>query len=63
MPSITIGGRIEVRNVTAVVLDLPGTLDGRGLLGLNVLGRLNMQIDSERSQLILTSGRSRRRRR
>ena len=63
VPSITIGGRIEVRNVTAVVLDLPGTLDGRGLLGLNVLGRLNMQIDSERSQLILTSGRSRRRRR
>ena len=63
VPSLTIGGQIEVNNVIAVVLDLPGTLDGKGLLGLNVLGQLNMQIDSQRSRLILNSGRSRRRRR
>lgn len=60
LPWLTIAGKITVTKVTAVVIDLPGALANKGLLGLNVLQRLNMQIDSRRSQLILWADRRRR---
>jgi clan AA aspartic protease (TIGR02281 family) len=59
IPEITIGS-IRVAAVRAVVLDLPGQLAGKGLLGLNVLRRLNMRLDSERGRLILQERRARR---
>ncbi len=62
LPWILVAGKIKVTNVKAVVLDLAGRLANKGLLGLNVLGRLNMQIDSRRSRLILWQGGGRRRR-
>ncbi|MEE9127681.1 MAG: retropepsin-like aspartic protease, partial [Planctomycetota bacterium] len=61
LPSLRLGPRIHLRKVRAAVLDLPGKdLAGTGLLGLNVLQRLDMQIDSENSQLILKQPRKRR---
>ena len=60
LPWLTIAGKIKVTKVKVVVLDLPGTLANKGLLGLNVLQRLNMQIDSRRSRLILWAGRRQR---
>ena len=59
LPSLVIG-QIEVKNVQAVVLDLPDSLAGKGLLGLNVLQRLNMEIDSQNGVLVLRQGRERR---
>lgn len=59
LPSLVIG-QIEVKNVQAVVLDLPDSLAGKGLLGLNVLQRLNMEIDSQNGMLVLKQGRERR---
>ncbi len=50
-----------MRGVDAVVINIPG-LEGRGLLGLNVLQPLNMQIDSENKVLILRRPKGRRRR-
>ncbi len=52
LPWISIGS-IRVNKVKVVLMDLPGSLAGKGLLGLNVLRRLNMQIDNENSQLLL----------
>ncbi len=46
-------GTLVVRNTHAVALDLPGTLAGKGLLGMNVLQRLDVHIDSARSVLVL----------
>jgi aspartyl protease family protein len=46
-------GSLRIPKVHAVVLDLPGDLHGMGLLGMNVLGRLNLQIDSATGRLIL----------
>lgn len=46
-------GSITVTHITAASLDLPGTLAGKGLLGMNVLRRLNMQIDNARDVLVL----------
>jgi clan AA aspartic protease (TIGR02281 family) len=60
LESLTIAGKITLRGVTAVVMDLPGTTHGKGLLGLNVLRPLNMRIDDRRSQLILTQPGKRR---
>ncbi len=60
IPYLTIG-TIRVKRVDAVVLDLPGSLANKGLLGLNVLRRLNMQLDSENARLVLQQGRRRRR--
>ncbi len=60
LPSLHIG-QIEVKNVQAVVLDLPDSLRGKGLLGLNVLQRLNMEIDSKNGLLILRQEGRRRR--
>jgi clan AA aspartic protease (TIGR02281 family) len=51
LPNLTVGS-IRMRGVDAVVINIPG-LEGRGLLGLNVLQLLNMQIDSENKVLIL----------
>ena len=62
LPSLGIAGSIELRDVIAVVLDLPCTLSGKGLLGLNVLGKLDMQIDGRGSRLILSQPGRRRRR-
>jgi len=60
LPSLKLG-KISVRKVQAAVLDLPGEgLANTGLLGLNVLQRLNMQIDTEKSQLLLRQSRKRR---
>ena len=59
LPNLTIG-TIRLREVDAVVIDIPG-LEGRGLLGLNVLQPLNMQIDSENKVLILRRPKGRRR--
>jgi clan AA aspartic protease (TIGR02281 family) len=53
IPTLTIAGKITLQKVGAVVLDLPGNHHGKGLLGLNVLRPLNMQIDDRRSLLIL----------
>ena len=55
---VTIAKRVRVREVTAVVMDLPGNLAGKGLLGLDVLSSLNMKIDHGRGRLILTPTRS-----
>lgn len=52
LPEIRIG-ELRIQNARAVVHDLPGGLAGSGLLGLNVLGRLDLQIDSRRHRLIL----------
>ena len=52
LPSLQIGP-IRVGKVRAVVLDLPGNLAGKGLLGLNVLRRLNMRLDSQNQRLVL----------
>ena len=60
VPELTIGS-IRIRRVRAVALDLPGSLADKGLLGLNVLRRLNMRLDSENGMLLLEK-RSRRRR-
>jgi clan AA aspartic protease (TIGR02281 family) len=49
---MTIGG-LTVRHVTAAALDLPGTLAGKGLLGMNVLRRLNMELDARRGVMVL----------
>lgn len=46
-------GSISLAGVDVVVLDLPGELQGKGLLGLNVLQPLNMSIDSANRVLIL----------
>lgn len=46
-------GTITVRHITAAAIDLPGSLAGKGLLGMNVLKRLNMRLDSERGVLVL----------
>ncbi|MHC4513596.1 MAG: retropepsin-like aspartic protease family protein [Planctomycetota bacterium] len=60
LPSLKLG-KIRLRKVQAAVLDLPGeSLAGTGLLGLNALQRLNMEIDSENSRLILKQRRKRR---
>jgi aspartyl protease family protein len=60
LPSLKLG-KIRLRKVRAAVLDLPGeSLAGTGLLGLNALQRLNMEIDSENSRLILKQRRKRR---
>ena len=52
LPSLQIG-TLEIRNVQAVVLDLPENLAGKGLLGLNVLQLLNMEIDAQNGVLVL----------
>lgn len=58
LPSLRLGRRIRLSKVRAAVLDLPGeNLAGTGLLGLNALRRLNMEIDSENSRLILKQRR------
>jgi predicted aspartyl protease len=59
LPVLQIGS-LEVKNVQAVVLDLPDTLQGKGLLGLNVLQRLDMEIDSQNGMLVLKQSRGRR---
>ena len=60
LPSLKLG-EIPLRKVKAAVLDLPGEgLANTGLLGLNVLQRLHMQIDTENSRLILKQRRKRR---
>jgi clan AA aspartic protease (TIGR02281 family) len=58
VPSLTIAGKITVHKVTALVMDLPGSLAGKGLLGMNVLGTLNME--SRSGRLILWRGGKRR---
>ncbi len=61
LPSLRLGPWIRLRKVKAAVLDLPGeSLAGTGLLGLNVLQLLDMEIDSENSRLILKQRRKRR---
>lgn len=52
-------GTLTVRNVQAVALDLPGSLAGKGLLGMNVLRRLDVQIDSARGLLVIQRAGSR----
>ena len=57
LPWIQIGS-IRVTRVRAIVLDLPGTrLQDRGLLGMNVLRRLDFQIDGAAGRLILKKSR------
>jgi clan AA aspartic protease (TIGR02281 family) len=46
-------GSMRLERVPAVVIDLPDSLAGRGLLGMNALGRTQVQIDTERGRLIL----------
>lgn len=46
-------GPIRVHSLPVVVLDLPGDLAGKGLLGLDVLRRLHVRIDGEGHRLIL----------
>ncbi|MCA8957609.1 MAG: retroviral-like aspartic protease family protein [Planctomycetes bacterium] len=60
LPELTVAGKLQVQRVKAVVLDLPGANRACGLLGLNVLKRLNMRIDGQRSRLILRQGRKNR---
>lgn len=57
LPELTVGGKLRLRQVKALVLDLPGGVANESLLGLNVLQRLNMRIDSGNRQLILTQSR------
>jgi len=49
---LRIGG-LTIDHVTAAPIDLPGTLAGKGLLGMNVLRRLNLQLDGARDMLVL----------
>ncbi len=46
-------GTITVRHILAASLDLPGALAGKGLLGMNVLRRLNLELDAARGVLVL----------
>ena len=46
-------GNITVRHILAATIDLPGSLAGRGLLGMNVLRRLNLELDTARGVLVL----------
>lgn len=59
LPNLSIDGQIHLQNVSAVVLDLDGNLRNSGLLGLDVLQKLNMRIDSEKSRLILRQSKAR----
>ncbi len=60
LPSLTIAGQIHLKNVPAVVLNMGGSIDNNGLLGLDVLQSLNMRIDSDKSRLTLRQSPSRR---
>jgi clan AA aspartic protease (TIGR02281 family) len=51
LASVTLDGW-QVRNVTALVLDLPGQSE-LGLLGLNFLNRFRVDLDSEQGLLLL----------
>ena len=57
LPVLTVAGKLTVKNVKAVAHDLPGNLQGKGLLGLNVLRLLNMRIDSKNEVLELSQGK------
>jgi clan AA aspartic protease (TIGR02281 family) len=46
-------GPVTMRHILAATMDLPGTLAGRGLLGMNVLRRLNLELDTHRGVLVL----------
>lgn len=52
LSDLKIGG-ITMHSVQAVAIDLPGTLAGKGLLGMNVLRRLNLELDGQRDMLVL----------
>ena len=54
-------GTIRLRRVRAVVIDLPNQLANQGLLGLNALGRLHMQIDGTAGIMTLRRKKSRKR--
>lgn len=51
LPSLRIGA-LELRNVQAVALDLPGALAGEGLLGLSALRRVDVQLDAEAGEIV-----------
>lgn len=52
LPQLQVGG-ITMHSVQAAAVDLPGTLTGKGLLGMNVLRRLNLELDGQRGVLVL----------
>jgi len=51
---IMVGGA-EVRNIEALVMDLPQCSEIDGLLGLTFLNKFKVSVDSNRGKLILTS--------
>jgi clan AA aspartic protease (TIGR02281 family) len=52
LPNLQIG-KMEIMGLQAIALDLPNSLRGKGLLGMNALSQMNVEIDSERGRLIL----------
>lgn len=60
LPSLQIGP-ITILRISAVIIDLPGSLGNKGLLGQNVLRRMNVQFDSQNHKLVLRKTRRKRR--
>ena len=60
LPSLQIGP-IKILRISAVIIDLPGSLGNKGLLGQNVLRRMNVQFDSQNHRLVLRKTRRKRR--
>lgn len=60
LPTLSIAGGIYLKNVNAMVLDMGGNLHNSALLGLDVLQKLNLRIDSDNHRLILRQPRKRR---
>jgi clan AA aspartic protease (TIGR02281 family) len=53
VPELRIGDGIVLRDVPAAVLDLPDSANQQGLLGLEALRRLRVEIDEEHGKMIL----------
>ena len=59
LPHIRLGS-FELRALRVLVLDLPGGLAGKGLIGLNLLNRFDFHVDQEAGVLVLERKRGRR---
>jgi clan AA aspartic protease (TIGR02281 family) len=58
IPELRIG-QFTLQNVEALILDLPGGLSGKGLIGLNVLNGFEMHVDRDAGLLVLRRRRGR----
>ena len=56
LPELQIG-KLRLEGLRAIAMDLPNSMKGKGLLGMNAMRRLQIRIDSERGRLILEGKR------